>query len=172
MGDRDTKGDVYEDMLAKIASAGQNGQFRTPRHIIAMMVELVQPKPEDVMCDPAVGTCGLPCCGLGHRVGDGPVPRRSSTGRRHHRRRPHQRRLQPDPEFAKKKSAAAGAVCASLARAKGRRNKVDEEDQGRRDRVITGLASALQSPLIGIRIVRNDCPRISLEGSLKRKRTL
>src|SRR5947207_5502935 len=59
MGDRDTKGDVYEYMLAKIASAGQNGQFRTPRHIIAMMVELVQPKPEDVICDPAVGTCGF-----------------------------------------------------------------------------------------------------------------
>ena len=39
--DRDTKGDVYEYMLAKIATAGQNGQFRTPRHIIAMMVELV-----------------------------------------------------------------------------------------------------------------------------------
>ena len=59
MGDRDTKGDVYEYMLAKIASAGQNGQFRTPRHIIAMMVELVQPKPEDVICDPACGTCGF-----------------------------------------------------------------------------------------------------------------
>src|SRR6266568_3226827 len=59
MGDRDTKGDVYEYMLGKIASAGKNGQFRTPRHIIAMMVELVQPKPEDLICDPAVGTCGF-----------------------------------------------------------------------------------------------------------------
>jgi len=59
IGARDTKGDVYEYMLSKIASAGQNGQFRTPRHIIAMMVELVQPKPEDVICDPAVGTCGF-----------------------------------------------------------------------------------------------------------------
>lgn len=59
MGDRDTKGDVYEYMLAKIASAGQNGQFRTPRHIIATMVELVQPTPEDVICDPAAGTCGF-----------------------------------------------------------------------------------------------------------------
>jgi type I restriction enzyme M protein len=59
MGDRDTKGDVYEYMLAKIASAGQNGQFRTPRHIIATMVELMQPKPEDVICDPACGTCGF-----------------------------------------------------------------------------------------------------------------
>jgi hypothetical protein len=56
---RDTKGDVYEYMLSKIASAGQNGQFRTPRHIIATMVELVEPKPEDVICDPAVGTCGF-----------------------------------------------------------------------------------------------------------------
>jgi type I restriction enzyme M protein len=59
MGDRDSKGDVYEYMLAKIATAGQNGQFRTPRHIIATMVELVQPKPEDVICDPACGTCGF-----------------------------------------------------------------------------------------------------------------
>lgn len=59
MGDRDTKGDVYEYMLAKIATAGQNGQFRTPRHIIAMMVELVAPTPGDVICDPACGTCGF-----------------------------------------------------------------------------------------------------------------
>lgn len=59
MGDRDTKGDLYEYMLAKIATAGQNGQFRTPRHIIALMVELTQPKPEDIICDPAAGTCGF-----------------------------------------------------------------------------------------------------------------
>ena len=59
MGSRDTKGDVYEYMLAKIATAGQNGQFRTPRHIIAMMVELVKPTPEDTVCDPACGTCGF-----------------------------------------------------------------------------------------------------------------
>ena len=58
MEDRDTKGDLYEYMLAKIASAGQNGQFRTPRHIIQMMVELVEPTPDDVICDPAAGTCG------------------------------------------------------------------------------------------------------------------
>lgn len=60
MGYRDTKGDVYEYMLAKIASAGQNGQFRTPRHIIATVVELVQPKPDDVICDPARGAIGRP----------------------------------------------------------------------------------------------------------------
>jgi type I restriction enzyme M protein len=59
MDDRDTKGDVYEYMLGKIASAGQNGQFRTPRHIIALMVELTEPKPTDTICDPAAGTCGF-----------------------------------------------------------------------------------------------------------------
>ncbi|HML94732.1 MAG TPA: class I SAM-dependent DNA methyltransferase [Thermodesulfobacteriota bacterium] len=59
MDDRDTKGDVYEYMLSKIASAGQNGQFRTPRHIIKLMVELTQPTPDDVICDPAAGTCGF-----------------------------------------------------------------------------------------------------------------
>jgi type I restriction enzyme M protein len=59
MEDRDTKGDVYEYMLGKIASAGQNGQFRTPRHIIRLMVELTEPTPDDVICDPAAGTCGF-----------------------------------------------------------------------------------------------------------------
>ena len=59
MEDRDTKGDVYEYMLGKIASAGQNGQFRTPRHIIRLMVEMTAPTPKDVMCDPAAGTCGF-----------------------------------------------------------------------------------------------------------------
>ncbi len=59
MEDRDTKGDIYEYMLGKIASAGQNGQFRTPRHIIRLMVELLAPKPTDVICDPACGTCGF-----------------------------------------------------------------------------------------------------------------
>jgi type I restriction enzyme M protein len=59
MEDRDTKGDLYEYMLSKIATAGKNGQFRTPRHIIKMMVELVAPTPEDIVCDPACGTCGF-----------------------------------------------------------------------------------------------------------------
>ena len=58
MEERDTKGDLYEYMLGKIASAGQNGQFRTPRHIIRLMVELVAPTPDDVVCDPACGTAG------------------------------------------------------------------------------------------------------------------
>jgi type I restriction enzyme M protein len=59
MEDRDTKGDLYEYMLSKIATAGQNGQFRTPRHIIALMVEMMAPGPKDVICDPACGTCGF-----------------------------------------------------------------------------------------------------------------
>ncbi len=58
MDDRDTKGDVYEYMLGKIASAGQNGQFRTPRHIIALMVELTKPTPTDIIYDSASGTRG------------------------------------------------------------------------------------------------------------------
>ena len=59
MEDRDTKGDVYEYMLSKLATSGQNGQFRTPRHIIRLMVELMAPTPKDVVCDPAAGTCGF-----------------------------------------------------------------------------------------------------------------
>jgi type I restriction enzyme M protein len=59
MQDRDTKGDVYEYLLSKIATSGDNGQFRTPRHIIRMMVDLVQPTVEDIICDPAAGTCGF-----------------------------------------------------------------------------------------------------------------
>ncbi|MBT3201596.1 MAG: SAM-dependent DNA methyltransferase, partial [Phycisphaerales bacterium] len=59
MADTDTKGDLYEYMLGKIASAGQNGQFRTPRHIIKLMVEMTAPTPKDVICDPACGTAGF-----------------------------------------------------------------------------------------------------------------
>ncbi|HBX66196.1 MAG: hypothetical protein CL670_04590 [Balneola sp.] len=57
--DRDTKGDMYEYMLSKLSVAGQNGQFRTPRHIIKMMVELTQPKPLENIADPACGTAGF-----------------------------------------------------------------------------------------------------------------
>lgn len=63
MDDRDTKGDLYEYMLSKLQSSGTNGQFRTPRHIIQMMVEMTQPKLDgnksDIICDPASGTCGF-----------------------------------------------------------------------------------------------------------------
>lgn len=55
----DTKGDVYEYLLSKLSTAGVNGQFRTPRHIIRMMVEMMDPKPEDTICDPACGTSGF-----------------------------------------------------------------------------------------------------------------
>ena len=55
----DVRGDVYEYLLAKIATAGVNGQFRTPRHIIRMMVELMDPKADDVIADPACGTSGF-----------------------------------------------------------------------------------------------------------------
>ena len=57
--ENDTKGDVYESLLSKLATAGVNGQFRTPRHIIRMMVELLDPKPDDTICDPACGTSGF-----------------------------------------------------------------------------------------------------------------
>lgn len=59
MSDQDTKGDVYEYMLSKIASSGDNGQFRTPRHIAKMMAELMQPQLDDTICDPACGTAGF-----------------------------------------------------------------------------------------------------------------
>ena len=55
----DTPGDIYEFLLSKIATAGVNGQFRTPRHIIKMMVDMMEPKPDDVICDPACGTSGF-----------------------------------------------------------------------------------------------------------------
>lgn len=59
MADRDTTGDLYEYLLAKIATAGVNGQFRTPRHIIKLMVDMVAPQPADEICDPACGTAGF-----------------------------------------------------------------------------------------------------------------
>ena len=55
----DIRGDVYEYLLSKISTAGRNGQFRTPRHIIRMMVELMKPTPEEIICDPACGTGGF-----------------------------------------------------------------------------------------------------------------
>lgn len=59
LADRDTNGDLYEYMLSKIATAGTNGQFRTPRHIISLMVDLTAPTPKDDICDPACGTAGF-----------------------------------------------------------------------------------------------------------------
>lgn len=59
LSDGDTKGDLYEYLLSKVATAGTNGQFRTPRHIIKMMVELMQPTPMDIIVDPAAGSAGF-----------------------------------------------------------------------------------------------------------------
>ncbi|MDD7968435.1 type I restriction-modification system subunit M [Actinomycetospora lemnae] len=59
MEERDTNGDLYEYLLGKLASAGVNGQFRTPRHIINLMVAMMAPGPEDSICDPACGTAGF-----------------------------------------------------------------------------------------------------------------
>lgn len=59
MCDRDAMGDVYEYVLGKMAASGTNGQFRTPRHIIRMMVELMKPTLKDVICDPAMGSAGF-----------------------------------------------------------------------------------------------------------------
>jgi 3D domain protein len=57
--ERDVKGDLYEYLLSKLATSGTNGQFRTPRHIIDMMVKLVKPDPQDIIIDPACGTSGF-----------------------------------------------------------------------------------------------------------------
>lgn len=59
ISDRDMMGDLYEYMLSKLSTAGQNGQFRTPKHIREMMVRLVDPTPDDRICDPACGTAGF-----------------------------------------------------------------------------------------------------------------
>ena len=59
MKNKDTRGDVYEYLLSKMSTSGTNGQFRTPRHIIKMMVKLLQPTPADTVCDPACGTGGF-----------------------------------------------------------------------------------------------------------------
>lgn len=59
MDDLDTKGDVYEYLLSEISTSGKNGQFRTPRHIIKLIVEMMAPAPGDTIVDPASGTCGF-----------------------------------------------------------------------------------------------------------------
>jgi type I restriction enzyme M protein len=83
MEDRDTKGDLYEYMLGKIASAGQNGQFRTPRHIIKLMVAMTQPTPKDIICDPASGTCGFLVAAGEHLREHHPALFREASARAH-----------------------------------------------------------------------------------------
>ena len=63
LNNKDIMGDVYEYLLSQIAQSGTNGQFRTPRHIIKMMVDLMQPTLEDTICDPAMGSAGFICAG-------------------------------------------------------------------------------------------------------------
>ena len=61
LANKDIMGDVYEYLLSKLSTSGTNGQFRTPRHIISMMVELMEPTPQDAICDPAMGSAGFIC---------------------------------------------------------------------------------------------------------------
>ena len=61
LNNKDIMGDVYEYLLSQIAQSGTNGQFRTPRHIIKMMVELMKPNLDDLICDPAMGSAGFIC---------------------------------------------------------------------------------------------------------------
>ena len=59
MNNKDIMGDVYEYLLSQIAQSGTNGQFRTPRHIIKMVVDLMRPSIADTICDPAMGSAGF-----------------------------------------------------------------------------------------------------------------
>ena len=61
LANKDIMGDVYEYLLSKLSTSGTNGQFRTPRHIISMMVQLMEPTPQDTICDPAMGSAGFIC---------------------------------------------------------------------------------------------------------------
>ena len=65
---QDVQGDLFEYMLSKLNTAGASGQFRTPRHIIRMMVKLVDPRPGERICDPAAGTCGFPVNAYQHML--------------------------------------------------------------------------------------------------------
>lgn len=84
MENRDTKGDVYEYLLAKIAAAGQNGQFRTPRHIIELMVHMRAPKPGDTIVDPASGTCGFLVCASEYMRPNHADANNSGAGKHHY----------------------------------------------------------------------------------------
>src|SRR5690606_3501515 len=76
-------GDLYEYMLSKIASAGQNGQFRTPRHIIQLMVAMTDPNPSDEICDPACGTAGFLVAASEHIRDQHPSVMTDTAQRRH-----------------------------------------------------------------------------------------
>lgn len=84
MEGRDTKGDLYEYLLSKIASAGVNGQFRTPRHIIKLMVDMTAPQPDDEICDPACGTAGFLISAAEFVYDQHPSVRTDTAQRRHY----------------------------------------------------------------------------------------
>lgn len=86
MHDRDTNGDLYEYLLSKIASAGVNGQFRTPRHIIQLMVDMTAPQPGDEICDPACGTAGFLVAASEHIREKHPSALTDATQRQHFHR--------------------------------------------------------------------------------------
>ena len=86
MADRDTNGDLYEYLLSKIASAGVNGQFRTPRHIIELMVAMTAPQPVDEICDPACGTAGFLVAASEYVREQHPSALTDATQRRHFHR--------------------------------------------------------------------------------------
>lgn len=81
--ERDTGGDLYEYMLSKIASAGTNGQFRTPRHIIELMVGMTSPGPDDEVCDPACGTAGFLVAAAEHLRREHPDLLRDALQKKH-----------------------------------------------------------------------------------------
>ncbi|OHV05116.1 type I restriction-modification system subunit M [Mycobacterium talmoniae] len=83
MDDRDTNGDLYEYLLSKIAAAGVNGQFRTPRHIIKLMVAMTAPQPTDEICDPACGTAGFLVAAAEHVRAEHPSVMTNAEQRRH-----------------------------------------------------------------------------------------
>jgi type I restriction enzyme M protein len=99
MDNRDTKGDLYEYLLSKLSTSGQNGQFRTPRHIIQLMVELTQPNPDDTICDPACGTAGFLVAALEYLI-------------EHHRNDIYFKKRKPDCSTA---SISTAPCCASPA---------------------------------------------------------
>lgn len=86
MDNRDTNGDLYEYLLSKIASSGTNGQFRTPRHIIELMVAMAAPTPEDEICDPACGTAGFLVAAAEHIRAEHPSALTDDTQRAHFHR--------------------------------------------------------------------------------------
>lgn len=83
LNNKDIMGDVYEYLLSQIAQSGTNGQFRTPRHIIKMMVELMQPQMEDVICDPAMGSAGFICAAAQYVTEHYPMELMQTSNKRH-----------------------------------------------------------------------------------------